>query len=389
MRYFVLKPVDIPTSWLQASCSYVPTEKALGMVTAREVRCVSNVPNYTTALRDGWAVRSADNGMARKKALWSVENGENPKQLLPGQAVWVNTGGHIPLGADAVIDSNIDHSSDFINTIVEPGENIELEGSDWHHGEVILSSETRIGAKEMALLFEAGVDHVEGWAVPRIAIVATGSEMVENFGTLDAGLRHCSNASYTAALMSRIGIRDIRTLLVPDDTNKLTHTLQTLSSETDLIITIGGTGKGKRDYTRTAILNAGGNFVGSDSQTDSPFVMARFAHSGLIGLPGNPLAVMMIVQCVLLEAVRRVFHLPETPLQTVQAILSEDIDEEVTGELCVSLMSSGNNPSPLVALPMLKGTGRMRVFESANGFVHLGGHKLKRGEIVPVTLFRN
>lgn len=63
---------------------------------------------------------------------------------------------------------------------------------------------------------------------------------------------------------------------------------------------------------------------------------ARLPHAGLIGLPGNPLAVMMIVQCVLLESVRSVFHLPETPAQTVEAILNVDIDPGIQ-ENCASM----------------------------------------------------
>lgn len=389
MRYFILKPIDIPSTWLQALCSRVPTENALGMVTADDVRCVSNVPNYTSALRDGWAVRSDDNGTPRAKVQWSVENGQKQQHLLPGQAIWVNTGGHLPLGADAVIDCRFEQSDHCIDAVVEPGENIECEGCDWKQGEVILPAGSRIGAREMALLFEAGVENVPGWASPRVAIVATGSEMIERSSDLAAGLRRCSNASYIAALMSRIGIGDIRTLLVPDDSEKLAETLQELDSDTDLIITVGGTGRGKRDYTRAAVQTVGGRFVGNDSQTDSPFVMARLRHAGLIGLPGNPLGVMMIVQCVLLQAVRRVFHLPETPSQTASAVLTEDIDADLWGQLCVSLRPVENHCVPLQAEPMLKGTGRMRVFESASGFVQLNGHGLKRGEIVAVTLFRN
>lgn len=389
MRYFILKPIDIPSTWLQALCSRVPTENALGMVTADDVRCVSNVPNYTSALRDGWAVRSCDNGTPRMKVQWSIENGQKQKHLLPRQAIWVNTGGHLPLGADAVIDCRFEQSDRYIDAVVEPGENIECEGCDWKQGEVILPAGSRIGAREMALLFEAGVENVPGWASPRVAIVATGSEMIERSADLAAGLRRCSNASYIAALMSRIGIGDIRTLLVPDDSEKLAETLQELDSETDLIITVGGTGRGKRDYTRAAVQTVGGRFVGNDSQTDSPFVMARLRHAGLIGLPGNPLGVMMIVQCVLLQAVRRVFHLPETPSQTTSAVLTEDIDVGLKGQLCVGLRPVENHCVPLLAEPMLKGTGRMRVFESANGFVQLNGQGLKRGEIVAVTLFRN
>lgn len=382
MDFFVLKSVSMPADWMRALCCSVPTEKALGMVTACDVRCVCDVPNYTSALRDGWAVRSADNGQTRTAASWSVENGRSHGQLQPGQAVWVNTGGNVPQGADAVIASRNSLDLEKIQSFVMPGENIELQGSDWKHGDVLVPAGSRVGAREMALLFEAGVKRVAGWASPRVAVVATGSEITKEAEDLSSGFRRCSNASYIAALMSRIGVKDIRTIVVPDDITELTRTLVELDAVCDVIITVGGTGKGKRDYTRQAVSDAGGVFVGRDTQQDSPFVTARLPHAGLIGLPGNPLAVMMIVQCVLLESVRSVFHLPEAPSQTVEAILNVDIDPGIQGELCVNVR--GNT-----AFPLVKGTGRMRVFDLAHGFVRLNGHGLKRGDCVTVELFRN
>ena len=258
----------MPADWMRALCCSVPTEKALGMVTACDVRCVCDVPNYTSALRDGWAVRSADNGQTRTAAAWSVENGRSHEQLQPGQAVWVNTGGNVPQGADAVIASRNSLDLQKIQSCVVPGENIELQGSDWKHGDVLVPAGSRVGAREMALLFEAGVKRVAGWASPRVAVVATGSEITKEAEDLSSGFRRCSNASYIAALMSRIGVKDIRTIVVPDDITELTRTLVELDAVCDVIITVGGTGKGKRDYTRQAVSDAGGVFVGRDTQQD-------------------------------------------------------------------------------------------------------------------------
>lgn len=390
MQYFVLKALTIAHDWMQAKCCTVAAPEALGMVTAKDVVCVSDVPNYTCALRDGWAVNSDDNGSARTPADWSVENGQKARSLGAHQAVWVNTGGALPKGADAVIACRDATDVSLIDECVTSGQNVEFQGADWKEGEVIVPAQTRVGAREMALLFEAGVKTVSGWASPRVAVVATGSEMLAGTESLSTGCRRCSNASYIAALMSRIGVKDVATRVIVDDPEILAATLKELDADYDVVITVGGTGKGKRDYTRKAVEAAGGVFVGSDTQMDSPFVSAKLPHAALIGLPGNPLAVMMIVQCVLLETVRNIFHLPETPAQTVEARISEDIDSGIAGKLCVSLKTSVETRVPqLTACPVLKGTGRMRVFESAVGFVRLTGQGLKRGDTVTVELFRN
>lgn len=389
MQYFVLKPQSLPADWLQAACCDVPTADSLGMVTAEAVKCLADVPNYTSSLRDGWAVSSRDNGKPRVRGSFSVENGEAQKSLSVGQAVWVNTGGAVPLGADAVIACRDAMDAGRMNEVVEPWQNIERRGCDWTAGDTILPAGVRIGAREMALLYEAGVVRVTGWALPRAAVVATGSEMIECAGDAAPGCRRCSNASYAAALLSRIGLKEVRTLVVPDDEDMFARTLKELDGVFDVIVTVGGTGQGRRDYTRRAVLAAGGRFVGDDEQKDSPFVTARLKHAGLIGLPGNPLAVMMLVQRVLLETVRRVYHLPEEPLQVVRARMTAAVEPGATGELCVALEESGDARLPLAARPIRKGTGRMRVFETASGTVALMGQGLAAGETVEVALFRN
>lgn len=390
MQYFVLKSHSIPSDWLQAVCCSVPTPESLGMVTAEAVKCLADVPNYTSSLRDGWAVSSADNGKQRVRGSFSVENGEAEQSLPVGQAVWVNTGGVIPQGADAVIACRDALEAERMLETVHPWQNIERRGCDWKAGETILPAGVRIGAREMALLYEAGVIRVSGWASPRVAVVATGSEMTEHAGSIAVGFRRCSNASYAAALMRRIGISDVRTLVVPDDEAVLARTLLELDSVCDVIVTVGGTGRGRRDYTRRAVLAAGGRFVGADSQADSPFVTARLRHAGMMGLPGNPLAVMMLTQRVLLETVRKVFHLPESPAQFIEARMAYAVEPGVSGELCVALERHGDDPfEPWTARPIMKGTGRMRVFETASGTVPLMGQGIAAGETVTVQLFRN
>ncbi len=278
MRYFLLKPVVIADGWMKAAGCSVPPEEALGMVAAEDVVCACDVPSCTCALRDGWAVSTSENGRLRRPASWRVENGSGKGELLPNEAVWVNTGGAIPRGADAVIACREIENEDGMNERPKPGENIARQGSDWRCGEVILPKGSRVGAREMALLYEAGVQRVVGRASPRVAVVATGNELAEKAEGLASGLRRSSNASYIKALMLRIGVKDVRTVLVPDDRDSLAETLRELDLKSDAIITVGGTGRGFRDYTRQAVKAAGGRFVGSDSQTDSPFIASRRTH---------------------------------------------------------------------------------------------------------------
>lgn len=304
--------------------------------------------------------------------------------------MWVNTGGVLPAGADAVLACTTTDDVRFqdLQGEVEPWRNVARRGADWRAGERILPAGARVGARELALLYEAGVTRVTGWASPRVAVVATGSEMCGSAEVVAPGRRRCSNAHYVVALMRLIGVKDLRTFIVPDDAEALAGTLRALRDETDVIVTIGGTGRGRRDYTRPAVLAAGGVFVGHDAETNAPFVTARVGGAAMIGLPGNPLAVMVLVQRVLLERIREVFLLSEGAAETVRARMGEPVEAGGTGALCVALQPSfdGNG---FVARPIEKGTGCVRVFEEAAGTVSLTGNALTLGEWVDVVRFRN
>lgn len=386
MRYFVLKPIEIDSSWLRPRTVEISIDKALGAVTAQDVVCAFDVPNYNSALRDGWAVCSKDDPETRRLVRSCVENGVEPKPLNAGQAVWVNTGGILPQGADAVIASINDWDEKPYCTQANYGDNVEFKGSDWKKGDIVLKASTRIGAREMALIYESGIQSLHVYAAPVVAVISTGSEMVGSAKELKTGLRRCSNASYVQALLERIGVKKLHTAVLDDNAQSIAQALKVFDRICDIVITIGGTGRGSRDYTRKAVDLAGGVCFEQPQAGNSPFVIARLKHASMIGLPGNPLGAMMVMQRLVLEKIRASFHLPEAPVKTVQAILTEEIEKGHCGELCVSL---SHDDGKIFASPVSKGTGRMRIFEQACGAVTLKANHLEAASTVEVSLFRN
>lgn len=114
--------------------------------------------------------------------------------------------------------------------------------------------------------------------------------------------------------------------------------------------------------------------------------MAKVGEASLIGLPGNPLGSMMIAQRVLLKMLKDAFSLPETPAVTCEALLTEAIDDGITGELCVSLYEVDG---VWQAEPVLKSSGRSRIFELADGIVKLNGRGFGVGDAVKAEFFAN
>lgn len=163
-----------------------------------------------------------------------------------------------------------------------------------------------------------------------------------------------------------------------------------LAVRSDVLITIGGTGRGSKDLTRRAILEAGGKLLDSQeadrcSGGASPFIAGELDGRPVIGLPGNPLAAMMIAQRVVLPliAARSGIALHE---KVVRAAFSGNIPAGKTGELCVSLCGCGD---ARIARAVQKGTGSVLLLRDAAGVVKVGKDGIKAGDEVDVICFIN
>ena len=182
-----------------------PLQWAHGATLAEDVIALVDIPPYDMATRDGWAVNST-NGVNRIIDTDRIVNGTVPMPLPSGHARWINTGGMIPLGCDAIIPAN--DPSDIAQAKIEsnPGQFILHRGEERRHGEVILPRGTRLGVRECALLSEACVDEVKLRVTPRILIVSTGSE-ISTAGKNPIACRRNSNAVYLQTLFDVLGDR--------------------------------------------------------------------------------------------------------------------------------------------------------------------------------------
>lgn len=393
MRYFVLRSFQLPPQWLVCHTRTLSVARAFGSVLSEDVLCRSDIPPYTCAIRDGWAVRSSDDPSSRYSRTRSVHNGRSPlahKPLTAGEAVWVNTGGGLPEGADAVISSINPWDETAFACRAEKGENVTARGADWHAGELVLSAGTRVGASETALLAEAHVTEVECLSPPKIGILATGSEIEGASRWAEREfLRAGSNAVYLKALFENNAMRDIDSRLADDNPVTIAAQLKDMAYTCDVVLTIGGTGKGRADYVRRALELLGVTEVRQPALSSKapPFVVAQFETGcAFMGLPGNPLGVMAVTQCVLLPRMRRVFALPERRNKIISVPIVDDIAEGETGQLCATVEHGPDGPE---ARPVVKGTGCTRVFRASLGTVPLTGKGLTRGETVDVRLFIN
>ena len=386
---FILRPVDLPAVWYHPEPTLIRLCDALGAELQEDVFAPNDVPSYDLALRDGWAVNASESG-PRKVLDEAVENGRTPPDLPPMSAIWVNTGGPIPKGVNAIIPSAARSDLADAQKGAEPEKGITRRGAEWRVGDLLLKSGVRIGAAETALLFEAGMDVVKARSLASVGIIATGSELRDFVCRADGPTRVSSDAAYLRSLLLDAGIRDVWARSAADDSEAIAAALTGLAVRSDVLITIGGTGRGSKDLTRRAILEAGGKLLDSQeadrcSGGASPFIAGELDGRPVIGLPGNPLAAMMIAQRVVLPliAARSGIELHE---KAVRATFSGNIPAGKTGELCVSLGTSGGTR---IARAVQKGTGSVLLLRDAAGVVKVGKDGINAGDEVEVICFIN
>lgn len=383
-QYFVLKPFIKPSfSGLVFKTEKRPVEEARGATLSGDAVAEGDVPPYDMALRDGWAVSSADEG-ARTPDEGGVMNGVEPGPLEPGHARWINTGGMLPRGSDAVVPAADARDPLPADVRVEPEQFVLRRGADRHRGEIVLPSGTLLGARESAMLLEAGIREVAVSVAPKVLILSTGTE-ISTASANPAACRRAGNGAYVHSLLEGMGIES-RVVHVRDDVPEIVAALRD-RGECGLIISIGGTGRGTHDLMRDALTRAGGILedLAVSSHAAPPFIWARLDGVPVLGLPGHPLGALMITQRVLLPFLSKVYGVMVPGAGLMRAVLGEDVETESDGELCVSL--SGDVVP--VATPIRKGTCRTGVFAKAGGVVWVQAGRLEAGTEVLVEPFVN
>lgn len=386
-KAFILKhfdPSDFVTSLNRSETR--PLQWAHGATLAEDVIALVDIPPYDMATRDGWAVNST-NGVNRIIDTDRIVNGTVPMPLPSGHARWINTGGMIPLGCDAIIPAN--DPSDIAQAKIEsnPGQFILHRGEERRHGEVILPRGTRLGVRECALLSEACVDEVKLRVTPRILIVSTGSE-ISTAGKNPIACRRNSNAVYLQTLFDVLGIEQSRIVRVADNIDAIATAISKHEG-INFIVSIGGTGRGSHDLTRRAILAAGGTIddkAPKDEKKAPPFIMAELDGIPIIGLPGNPLGSVMLTQRVLLPMLAQLYGLQLPHQEELLLPISETLTIESEGELCVAIEREGRKT---FVRPVSKGRGNTRIFAIDAGTVHVAPDTLHAGDIVKVKRFFN
>ena len=272
----------------------VPLERAAGRVLAQAARAVVDLPPFPSSAMDGFAVRAADTPGTLPVVFRVAAGRPAPQPLQPGEAMGIATGGVVPEGADAVIPVEyvVEHDNEVeIGGAIDRGTNVRPQGGDLRAGDEVVGAGTRLGPAQLGALAAAGVAEVACGAVPRAAVLATGTELRRPGEPLAPGEVYEANGLILDAQLRSAGASVERLAAVADDEDAHRDALAR-GLEHDLLVTSGGVSVGPHDLVRAieAELGVDEVFWRVAVKPGKPVSFGVRGRTLVFGLPGNPVS---------------------------------------------------------------------------------------------------
>jgi molybdopterin molybdotransferase len=368
----------------------VELEAAAGRVLAGELHADRDYPALSRSVRDGFAVRAVD--LPGELAIvGEVRAGENFSGAVgPQQAVEIMTGAPIPRGADAVVMvEHVTRADDRvrIDRSAEPGQFINPQGCEARAGETLLHPGKRLDYTDVALLAAAGRHKIRVYVRPKVAVLATGDEIVPvHEEPADFQIRN-SNAYALAAQVTRAG--GIAELLeVARDEYGHTRGLVERGLVSDLLLLSGGVSAGKYDIVERVLGDLGAEFYFDRVliQPGQPLVFGRARERFFFGLPGNPSSTMVTFEVFARAALELLGGEEEAPLYMPSARLTSEFHHKpgLTRFLPARLSADGTQVTPVA----WHGSGDVPAMTRANAYLVVDADRAQwnRGDAIPVLL---
>jgi molybdopterin molybdotransferase len=280
----------------------VPLEDAAGRVTAEDVRALVDLPPFASSAMDGFAVRAADLPGTLPVVERIAAGRPAQRALEAGEAMAISTGGVVPTGADSVIPIEYvvqhDNSIDALEA-VPLGAHVRPRGGDVATGDIVVPAGVRLGPTQLGALAAVGVAHAACARRPRVAILATGSELAPRGAPLELGQAYESNGLMLTAALAAVGA-DITVLPVVADDESAHRAALERGLAADVLVTSGGVSVGPHDLVRAieAELGVEEVFWRVAIKPGKPVSFGVRGETLVFGLPGNP--VSSLVGCELL-----------------------------------------------------------------------------------------
>lgn len=374
-----------------------PLAVAHRRVLCAEIRADRDLPPFDRVTMDGYALNAA--ALAAGKRVFRVEGlqaaGMPAFKLSPADdaCIEVMTGAVVPEGADCVVPyeettrngSSVALSDDVRGIAV--GNALHHRGSDHAAGEIIVRPGTRLTGREIAVAAACGYGAVEVSQLPKIAVLATGDELVEVEAAAAPHQIRRSNDYALRAALATAGYPDVSRFHLRDVRHEIERLLQVVIAEFDVVVIAGGVSKGKFDYLPGELERQGVRkvFHGVAQRPGKPFWFGMTARqTPIFALPGNPVSSYTCLHRYVLPALAHASGLGATPMRSVALTDAVNCKPKLTYFLPVKL-SSGTRAELLATPDPSNTSGDFAGLLGTDGFVELaaGQEEFPAGAIAP------
>jgi len=360
---------------------------SVGQVLAEGLVADRDFPPFARAARDGYAVRAEDVAEvpARLEVIGEIKAGDADESLnvQAGQAAAIMTGAPMPAGADAVVmveSTALSGSTVEVQRGVKAGENFVPRGSEARMGQLLLERGTRLDHAGIALAASVGKTELQVFRKPRVAVLATGDEIVEIDRSPGPAQIRNSNTYSLAAQVHRAGGEPVLLPIAPDEKGRLRNLIEE-GLNSDLLLLAGGVSMGKYDLVEQVLgeLESEFYFTGAQIQPGKPIVFGSGKHgrAGMpashkkyfFGLPGNPVSTMVTFELFVRPMIAALAGARPEALIFLKARLKSDVRTKTGLKRFLPAMLSGEFENAEVELARWQGSGDIAALAAANCYL--------------------
>ncbi len=302
---------------------------AIGRILAEDIIALENSPVYPTSSMDGYAIMSDDQQMGQIQVLGDNPAGaENIAEVTPGFCIKTFTGSLMPEGADTLIPiENVTFENDkiIINESVPQGFSVRPVGENFKANDILVKKGTKLGYAEIGVMASLNIVMPPVFMKPRVAVLSTGSEILDLGEESSHASQIRSSNNYTlAALAEQAGGIVVQQGIVKDDRASITAAFVNALDSADIVVTTGGVSVGDYDFVKDIIPELGAEVIykGVKIKPGQHIMLAKKGNKFIISLPGFAFSSTVTFMLYVMPIIRRMMTL-DAQLPTVEATLTQ------------------------------------------------------------------